>query len=225
MRVLSGAVYAEEMRQVLAENRITSVPWNPQLPVFTFWDLGFSDHLAIWFVQKVGLNYHVIDYYQNRLKSLRFYINYLRGKEYNYALNWLPHDAQHKDLRTGLSVEELMKAAGLRTRIVPNIRVSDGINAARDVFPRCFFDANATKDGVDALCEYHWDDKAPRSKNPDHDSSSHGADGFRYFGVAMERGVKLVEGRTEDPERGLEALRQPLQINYHGGSGEAWMVG
>lgn len=36
------------------DHRITSVPWEPSLPVVTGWDLGIDDATAIWFAQIAG---------------------------------------------------------------------------------------------------------------------------------------------------------------------------
>jgi len=63
LRVLDGAVYADEMRKMREEGRIGRVPYEPSKPVYTFWDLGFGDNTAIWFVQSVGMQIRVIDYY------------------------------------------------------------------------------------------------------------------------------------------------------------------
>ena len=39
------------------DGRITNVPYESNKPVYTFWDLGFGDSTAIWFVQMVaGVN-------------------------------------------------------------------------------------------------------------------------------------------------------------------------
>lgn len=225
-RILTGAVYAEEIRLALVQNRIGAVPWIPTLPVYTFWDLGWADRTAIWFVQKVGLNYHHIDYLSARHKPMRWYFQQLQQREYNYGLTWLPHDAEHTDLGTGLSITELVRKAGYKTRIVPKLRVLDGINACRETFPRCYFDEAATKPGVDALCNYHWNDNAQSSRKPVHDEWSHGADGFRSFGVAIDRGVRILAGEDvdENDDKGLGALRRP-QVSALGAAapGDAWM--
>src|SRR6185369_8495329 len=39
-QTLDGAIYAEELRQVLTEGRRKRVPYDPFKPVYTFWDLG-----------------------------------------------------------------------------------------------------------------------------------------------------------------------------------------
>ena len=58
-QVIEGAVYAEELRQVLRDGRRGKVPYNPAKPVYTFWDLGHSDKTAIWFIQRIGLEYNI----------------------------------------------------------------------------------------------------------------------------------------------------------------------
>jgi phage terminase large subunit len=225
-RVLTGAVYADEMRKAIEENRITSVPWVSDLPVHTFWDLGWNDRTAIWFVQKVSQQYHVIDFYSNRLKKISHYTQILQGRGYTYGLNWLPHDARHEGVGSDASIEKLVRRAGFKVKITPNIRIGDGINAAREIFPRCYFDENSCKDGVDALCNYHWNDKTPSAKKPVHDEFSHGADGFRYFGVAIERGVRILAGEDVDEKdsRGLAVLRAPQNYGGSCAPGDAWMA-
>jgi hypothetical protein len=44
------------------------------------WDLGVSDSTAIWFVQNVGRNYHLIDYYESSGAPLGHYIGVLHEK-------------------------------------------------------------------------------------------------------------------------------------------------
>src|ERR1051326_6154987 len=68
--VLEGAIYAEEIKEVLREGRRSKVKYNPSKPVYTFWDLGHNDKTAIWFVQRVGVEYNIIDYCEDRLKKI-----------------------------------------------------------------------------------------------------------------------------------------------------------
>lgn len=221
-RVLKGAVYAEEIRQALAENRVGPVPWDPTVPVHVFTDLGWADYTALWFVQKVGLEYHIIDYLADRLKPMRYYFSQMQAKSYNYGTIWLPHDAESKSLGTGLTINDLFKKAGYRTLIVPRLKVDAGINAVREIFPRCYFDAETTAKGFDALCKYHWNDKAPNKRTPVHDDASHGSDGFRYFAVSIAKGIAAVSQDVMNPDD-WAALRARPVITSAFRSGDAWM--
>ena len=59
-----GAYYAAQFSKIHRENRITIVPYESALPVYTAWDLGVSDDTAIWFLQIVGREVRAIDYYE-----------------------------------------------------------------------------------------------------------------------------------------------------------------
>jgi hypothetical protein len=64
--------------------------------------------------------------------------------------------------------------------------IMDGINAARLTIPRCWFDKDKCKDGLEALRQYRteFDEKTRAFKdNPRHDWTSHAADAFRYLAI------------------------------------------
>lgn len=186
---LDGAVYAVELRDSLRENRITRVPYDATKPVHTFWDLGWADNTSIWFGQTIGFETRVIDFYQNSQKPLDHYLKVLQDRGYVLGTCWLPHDARAKQLGTGRSIEELMRAAGRTVQIVPQLSLADGINAARMIFPNVFFDADKCADGLQCLRRYRYEvDQATGqfSRTPLHDDASHGADAFRYLALALK---------------------------------------
>lgn len=87
-------------------------------------------------------------------------------------------------------------------QVVPKLGVDEGIEQAREILPNCAFDEAKCSEGIAALESYRkeWDDKRGCWKDkPLHDWSSHPADGFRYFAVAMARrkrtgGVRRIGG-------------------------------
>jgi phage terminase large subunit len=195
---LDGAVYAKELRLAQEEGRIRSVPYDEAKPVHTFFDLGWADNTSIWFAQTVGNELRLIDYYSNSQMPIQHYIGVLQNKGYMYSTDWLPHDARARTLATGRSVEEIMLAAGRQVRIVPNLSIHDGINAARTVFPRCYFDELNCAEGLQSLRHYRFDvdpDSGQFSARPLHDYHSHAADAFRYFAVAIEEDKPAVSAR------------------------------
>lgn len=191
---LEGAIYAKELRAAQAEGRITKVPWVRELPVDTFWDLGRADHTAIWFGQKVGMQYRVLAFYQSNLEDISHYIRHLQSRSFAYGTHWLPHDARAKVLGSKRSVEEQVRAAypGM-VRIAIKASVTDGINASRLIFPNCWFDEIECEDGLECLRHYKYQViDGQISNNPLHDWASDGADAFRTMGVS----IKLV-GKKE----------------------------
>jgi phage terminase large subunit len=62
------------------------------------------------------------------------------------------------------------------------------VEAARRIFPKCWFDEKKTEAGRDALGFYHErkDEARGVGLGPEHDWSSHAADAFGYMSVCYE---------------------------------------
>lgn len=201
---LEGAIFAEEIRDALTADppRICRVPYNRGQPVNAYFDLGRSDHTSIWFEQKIGFEYHLIDFYQNRLKHIEHYLKVLQQRGYFYGTIWLPHDAKAQTLGTKMSIEEQVRAAGFQVKIVPKLKILDRINAARTVFPLCYFDEAKCAEGLRSLKHYKYEvsEGGKFSLNPLHDWASDAADAFCYFGVASKQRGKSAPCGLELPE-------------------------
>jgi len=188
---IQGAFYAKEMKEATEDGRITRVPYDRAASVITAWDLGIGDSTAIWFAQFVGQEIRIIDYYENSGVGLDHYAKVLLDKEYHYEQHILPHDVQVKELGTGKSRLETLDALGIRNiEIAPKLAVEDGIQAARTMIPKCWFDADNCTRGIEALRQYRrdFDEKLKTWRGrPLHDWTSHGADAFRYLAVGYRR--------------------------------------
>ena len=190
---IMGAYYGKEMARAEASGRVTTVPYTPGYPVYTAWDLGYSDDTSIWFWQVIGREARIIGCHSTSGKDLDYYIGLIKSKGYEYEYHWLPHDARAKTLASGgKSIEEQLwnglKGYG-RIRIVPSLSVQDGIQAARVLINCAYMDAEACKDGIDALKQYRrkWDDdRKCFQDNPLHDWTSHLSDAFRMMAIAWK---------------------------------------
>jgi phage terminase large subunit len=149
----------------------------------------------------------LIDFYTNNQMPITHYVQQLQGKPYIYGIDHLPHDGASKELGTGRSIEEIMRSVGRTVKIVPKLSIVDGINAARTIFNRCYFDEQKCAEGIQSLRHYRYDvdkDTKELSVRPLHDYHSHAADAFRYFAVAIEedrpvssaRGIKISGWRS-----------------------------
>lgn len=187
---VEGAYYGQQLIDAYNSKRIGTVPYLPNVPVSTFWDLGVGDSTTIWFVQPVGQELHLIDYYENSGEGLPHYAKVLQDKGYVYREHYAPHDIEIREFSTGKSRLETAQQLGISFRIVPKLSIEDGIEAARNIFPRCWFDEEKCTRGIECLKSYHkeWDDKNHTWRNrPAHDWASHGADAFRYFAVGYRQ--------------------------------------
>lgn len=198
-QTLDGAIFADEIKKVIKEGRRGYVPYDPSRPVQTFWDLGHSDHTAIWFIQQVGIEYNIINYYQDHLKKIGFYLEHLQSLHYVYGKCYMPHDADNETLASR-SIKKITQEAGFKVVIVPRIAKKVlGINASRTIFDLCNFDEANTADGWQCLCRYQYDvdENGKWSKEPAHNEYSHGADAFQTFALSLKQETALKKEKKE----------------------------
>lgn len=213
---VEGAIYKAEIARAEAEGRICKVPYDPSLPVRTFWDLGWSDLVCIWFAQWSGFQVRIIDYHQDKFQTSDHYLQVLQGKGYTYsqdaaqpAIVW-PWDAASKMARE--SMQASIRQKGFNLRILEQASKTDGIDAVRRMFPQFFFDADKCSIGLNGdggaggLRRYQWGpipSTGATKREPLHDISSHPADALRTLAMSIRPPVtvKPVERRFVTPER------------------------
>jgi phage terminase large subunit len=214
-QVVEGAIYRNELLAADKAGRICRVPYDATSPVHTFWDLGFGDSTSIWFAQSIGFEFRLIDFLQGSQQSLQYYLKAIQDKPYIYGTDYLPHDAKAHELGSGRTIEEQIRAVGRKVKIVPKLSIEDGIAAARAIFGRCWFDSDKCADGLQALRHYRYEMDLKLSTfkaEPLHDWSSHPADAFRYFAVAIR-----------EPERQKALAQKQTRYIYPGQQSQGWM--
>lgn len=195
-----GSYFGSAMRRADEQGRIARVPYETQLPVHTFWDLGVDDSMSIWFVQLFNREVRLLDYFESSGEGFAFYAKVLSGqhqgfermKDYVYGKHFAPHDIKvrnmGKDARTR---QEVAKSVGIDFEVVKRVSAKeDGIEAIRTVLGRCWFDAERCKRGIGALKGYkkEWNEQMMVYKdNPVHDWTSHGTDAFQTMALAVDK--------------------------------------
>jgi hypothetical protein len=214
-----GAYYGKEMRQLTDQGRILDIEYDPLFPVHTAWDLGYSDDTAIWFFQVVHGEIRCLDYHSSNGQPVAFYAGIIQARQeergYVYGTHWLPHDARAKTLSSNRSViEQLGDKIPLKSiKIVPNLKLQDGIQASRLALTRTWFD-HKCNDGIECLRQYqreYDEDKKVFRDKPRHDWTSHGADAFRYLSIVWKDEAKIVT--AEDPIRGVFVGQTDVSLN------------
>lgn len=226
---VEGAIFAAELRDAAlgknGQSRITKVPYDPTLPVHTFWDLGWSDSVAIWLAQKVGFEYHLIGYMEESQKTVGWFLAELDKKGYVYGVHHLPHDGQNRQLAAnGASVAKLIKSAGRRVRVLPRLSPVTQINYARTVFPLCWFDEVECAEGLERLRRYKYEvdeETGERDRQPLHDINSHGSSAFMGFAVSIKH-VDKKERPQEKPAE-PELVYPELGPFVSDGASHGWM--
>lgn len=208
---VEGAIYKAELQNAEKDGRIRAVPYDPMLPVDTFWDLGYADRVAIWAAQRTPFEIRILRYFEGDHKAIDYYLREMQSWGYVLGTCFLPWDGGTKSLGTGKSIEEIMRSKGFKVRVNRQLSVADGINATRTIFPQLYFDAALCADGLQYLRRYQWGPPTALGvsrREPLHDDASHPADALRTLAV----GIK-------EPERKRKDVGQAYQF-----SGEdAWM--
>ena len=192
-QTVDGAIFAKEVTMAELEGRICNVPYDATKPVHAIFDLGWADQTAVWLMQFVGQETRLLRYFEDSQQTISYYMAKLQSFGYVYDTIWLPHDAKAKSLGTGKSIEEIVRATGMKVQILDRVPVADSINAARTIFSKCYFDRQNTEEGLQCLRHYRYDvdpDTKMFSAKPLHDEYSHGADAFRYIGLMINEPKK-----------------------------------
>jgi len=198
---VDGAIFAKELQQAELDGRLCKVPYDATKPVHAVFDLGWADSTAIWFLQFVGMETRLIRYIEDSQKTISHYLATMQTFGYVYDKVWLPHDAENKTLAAaGRSIDDIVRAAGYKTQILPRVPILDSINAARTIFPSCYFDRDNAAEGINCLRHYRYEVDPVTgqfSRSPLHDHYSHGADAFRYIALMIkEPGPKKAKAQV-----------------------------
>ena len=175
-----------------------------------------DDCTAIWFIQRVGLEVRLIDYYETSGEGLAHYVSVLKSKGYQYGKHYMPHDLEVRELGTGKSRWHVLLGMGIRGEVVKRSGVEDGINAVRAMMTRFWIDRNRCSWGLKCLRNYRseWDSKNKVYRTrPKHDWASHAADAIRTFAMGVresDRGMKRYLQSSGRSSADINSLRNFL---------------
>jgi hypothetical protein len=185
---IDGSYYAKQMSLARIEKRIGRIYYDETIPVHTAWDLGYNDSTAIWFFQLVGKEIHLIDYVEGSGESLSHWLGVVKSKPYVYEKHLAPHDILAHEYSSGMTRQASARKMGLHFIPAQRVALISGIDAARNIFGRCWFDERNCSQGIKALENYkkEWNDRMGCwSSQPLHNWASHGADAFRTLATGM----------------------------------------
>ena len=205
---IHGSYYGDIIKMLDKKEQITAVPYDTGAMVHTYWDLGIDDCTSIWFIQSIGREHHIIDYYENNNQNLSFYADLLLNvKDYTYGSHNLPHDGARRELGGGRIDDQLKKLGLTNVKVHPRTpNIYNGIQALRALLSTCWIDKANCKAGIEAVKHYRrdWDEKTNTYKtHPLHDWSSHGADALRLFAETFKIHKQRVARTTQATTGGV----------------------
>lgn len=214
----NGAIYGAQITSLREQGRVgAAFSFKPAEPLYTAWDLGLSDHTAIWLVQHWGGQIYWLNHYAANQLPLEHYAEKMHEWEQKYgpiATHFLPHDAAHRDPHGQSYVESLAKCGISAVRVVPRTPdVWRGINALRGLLSRSWFHRDTLRERLNArgekepsglTCLEMYHTAPPESggsyrEAPVHDQFSHSADAARMFAEAYTHGMVTPMHMRHEP--------------------------
>lgn len=209
-RRVAGAIYGKWISAARAQGRIADYPLDERQPVHISLDLGIADYLPLWFVQFVGQEIRLVNWYENNGEGIAHYARVIkRWETENDAIIagvYLPHDGNAKQLATNQTIKETLEGLlpHIEIKLVNRTRnVWQGIDWVRSNFSRFWIHKTncgtaRQKDGIDypsgLECLENYHQKLAQAgtisdKSPVHDVYSHSADALRTLAEAVEQGI------------------------------------
>lgn len=203
-----GAYYGEALNKARDDGRIGSFGHDPDRRVHTCWDLGVADSTAIWFCQRYGDRFRMIDYWEATGVGLQppaeggaSVIGMLeekaRTRGFTYGEHIVPPDIAVREWgNAAQSRLETARRLGYvllptpQTTVKLGSYVADRIDACRRLINRSEFDEEHCADGLLALASYRREINKRTGElkpNPEHDWSSHCADALGYGAIGFTR--------------------------------------
>jgi hypothetical protein len=217
-----GAIFFKEMQRTRAEGRIKrNLPILNDVPVNTFWDMGWNDANAVLFHQYAALENRFLHAHQQSGLTLADRVAYLQAwqaeKGIVYGTHYLPHDAEKHSEQTGKSHVQILREIwpGQRFVVVPRADTKVGsILQARAAFARCWFDEEECVDAIAAFDAYRWcwsETQQVFTDAPFHGPESNYADAFQGFGQGYAPKQRKAHKPDEDPTEARERRRSRRQ--------------
>ncbi|MCK5616319.1 hypothetical protein KAR91_81405 [Candidatus Pacearchaeota archaeon] len=222
---VQGAVFGEEMDDCRTDGRIGLYPWVKNIPVHTFWDLGYRNSTCVGYVQFIQREVRVIDYSAERGRGAAYHADQVNSKPYNYCQHHMPHDVMNHEKGTGIVLKDTYRSLlkePIRTVNRPKLK-RDSIEALCDMFGAITFNAKTCNVGdkennlVQSMCyyRYDWDEEAKVfSKVPIGDWAADPADMMQTLAMQFREGT--IDGKRLGMPRSLQQGRAKTQSPYEG---------
>lgn len=212
---VAGQVLELELERMDIENRFTKVARETSLPIHVFTDIGYSDNTSLCFVQFIGQQIKIIDYYENSQCPVDVYIDEILNRYGDKALVHLPHDGS-KHESSGETVRQYWEKRVRLAYDSPNFRGNlprlqsnaEYLHRVKNGFPRIWINDN---EGGQLLMEHlrqyrrKWDANLQVYTDPLHDIHSHAFDSVKY--------IFCYQGSNGTINNAPKILKKPVAYN------------
>ena len=163
--------------------------YSPTLPLHLSWDFGVNDPTAILFLQSVGSELRLIDYYEAGNADIKHFVNWIKERGYKQP-DFEAGDIAGRatTLITGKSVITELRNLGHSVRSMPIPDIETQIRHAHRFIPQLYVSSSNPRCArfVECILNYRYPTKSEtlvnqQNENPVHDEFSHALRAFEYY--------------------------------------------
>ncbi len=200
---VEGAIFANEVAKLFEENRVRPLDYDPMGLVYGIMDLGWGVQ-AMTLAQRFGNTINIVGYHEWENKTYAQVTLDLHKEhpDYRWGKIFMPHDASHKDPKTGHSHFRVMEDLGWDTEPVEQIGIENYIEKGRKMFSNVYIsDAHGCDRLIHCLRRFKYKVAATnedKKTGVEKDDYSHGAESYCYTAVVANKMVNESH-RIENP--------------------------
>jgi phage terminase large subunit len=208
---VEGAIFAGEVALFEQERRYRELDIDPMGLVHGVMDLGWGV-TAMLLVQKFASTVQVVGYREWRNTTYDQLTHELRNDPALAGVRWgkvfMPHDAAHRDPKTGNSHKEVMRALGWDVQSIPQLGVENYIEKGRRMFRTAYINkGNGGDDLMRCLKRFKYKvavDNEHKKTGVDKDDFSHGSEAWCYTAVVADD-LTNNERSIVNPYKGIDS--------------------
>jgi len=205
---VEGAIFANEVGTFQGESRFRPIDHDTSGMVHGVMDLGWGVMtLALW--QRFASTMQCIAYYEETNMTYADLTDMVKKAhpKFRWGKIFMPHDASHKDPKTGKSHKRVMEDLGWDVGDIDQIGVENYISMGRNLFETAYI--NSDMGGKRFMqCLKRFRRMVPETTGhpgaPMKDEFSHGGETWCYSAVVAEQMVNSVN-IPKDPYKGFES--------------------
>jgi hypothetical protein len=217
----SGSYYGHIIASKKLDGTIGEFPYLPAHPVYTSWDLGRADNMAIIFWQYIDGVVRIIDSYETAEVGLNSMIPFIKSKPYVYGWHFLSWDAVVHSANDNVRRIDYMQQNGITN--ISALRkegVSIGIDRVVNNLSATLINEATCTELIRKLSLYTRKYNALTGDyvGPEHNSASHFADAMRYIWTAIQQNWmdgKFIMEQTPKESAPLEYDTSELETTYY----------
>lgn len=185
--------YGISLMAMEKDGRIGDHEYSPKEHVYTAIDLGGgADSTAITWFQYIDKKLNIIDYYETNNIGDEPMVKLIQSKPYIYGWHFLPHDGTRNDSDHIQRLQKWRDYGLPNSSTLPKTGVEQGIKEVVDLLnlDTTTFHLPFTSHLIHQLKIYKrkFNDATGNYEGPEHGTSSHASDSFRYVGQALRWG-------------------------------------